>query len=63
MELLKKYKRRSFFTKAGAGAAGYFVINAFPFNLFSRKEKNKTKAAVEINSLAVSRKSTGGKNV
>jgi hypothetical protein len=62
MESIKKYKRRSFFARAGAGTAGYFLIKAFPFNLFSGKEKNKQTAKVELNPLAVSRKLTGEKN-
>ncbi len=62
MEFIKKYKRRNFFAKAGAGTAGYFLIKAFPFNLFSGKEKNNKAVKVDINPLAVSRKSTGEKN-
>jgi hypothetical protein len=60
---MPKYKRRNFFLKAGAGTAGFFLIRAIPFNLFSGNSKKTEQVKVELNPLAVSRKQTGEKNV
>ena len=44
----KKIKRKNFFTAAGTGIVSYMVFRSFPFNLFTKKEreensKNKSK--------------------
>jgi hypothetical protein len=56
----KKFERKKFFTSAGIGLAGYFVMKSFPFKFIkSSKLLNKDdqqKVKVHINSLAVSRK-------
>lgn len=63
----KKIKRKKFFIAAAAGVAAYTVLRSFPFNLFAGKKEmnkieNRKKDMIKENSLAVSRKSTGGSN-
>lgn len=51
--------RKKFFASLGTGLAGFIAASAFPFNIFSNKNK---KVKIEINPYAVSRKKAGEKN-
>lgn len=59
----KPINRKKFFTAAGMSAAGFIILNSFPFNLFSRKREDEIKVLVKINTQSVKRTRLGGKNV
>jgi len=59
-ESKNKIKRKKFFTFAGTGLAGLFLVKLFPFNLL--RKRNIKEVTIEISPLSVSRKKIGRKN-
>jgi hypothetical protein len=60
----KKIKRNKFFVTAGTSVAGFFLLKAFPFSMFSKKgDSNKRGVSVKLNPHAVSRNKSGNGNV
>ena len=56
--------RKKFFTSVTMGAIGFAIYNSYPIKFFSKKaDRLNHNAKVKINSLAVSRKKVGDKNV
>jgi hypothetical protein len=56
--------RKKFFTSISLGAVGFAIYNSFPLKYFSKQSVFfKNNVEVKINSLAVSRKKVGEKNV